>query len=920
MPRQSRLMPSHSQEDLIASLQEQVEAWVQAGYPDSSELTRVLLRHWFGEPHLMLDGSFFQWYAHQRRAVETAIYCYEVRRARRVEEIAQLVGIQRVPQRDPWPKLGLQLATGAGKTKVLSLLIVWAHLHWALDDDDGLGFGNTHLLIAPNLIVLERLLTDFRDGAIFANDPLIPAELRKWWQMTVVTAESIPSTWEPGQGYLIVTNRHKLYPPAEEDPGIAELPAQLAMFERPTPTQLDQGAPRILDFLRTVRDPIAVYNDEAHRLHDEPTHYPQQERRPNDAETRDAVAWHEALVRIHKQSGLSLQIDSSATLYEESTRQWFRHTVYDYPLVQAIKDGVVKQPYLAKVELRYRAGSDEPIPLIDDAATDAWDRYTQLIQAGIAEWKKEQRALDDAGLNRKAIMFIVCKDKTEAGQIARRLGEFVDPETDAAIFAGRVREIHIGEKERVNDKDWERIRDEVKRVDDPDNPYTAIVSVMMLVEGWDVRNVKVIVPLRPCDSRTLTEQILGRGLQRMFRPYWTPEGDLKDRGIAEGLYVIRHPSFEAIINQIQDIVKEADSRQRHDPARIVIHPVEPAEMRAARDLPIPQIVGAYGNSADWVDRINRHAMPALVSRFQWSTTIPEIEGILRHYGLGGERIHEDEVTYLVQQSGYASLEAVLDTFAEAIRMEQRLSNYYKPAIKGLVKAYLERCTFALPPGLAMNLDDVVTLDEEQRRIAIANITMPRVKEAVIQQVARVIGAARAGETNPELIITTRQASELTAFEAVPTILLRDPEKSVFDACCFDVRDELRLAEMLDEADDVQSWLWNDQTGVGFRMQYAFEGKTPYYYPDFLVRQTDGALWVVETKGSVRERDRAKQARAESYCDQLTIATGTPWRYLFLINDPSINRSDIAWWANQGRRRFSDLVRLVEQAEQTLFAE
>jgi len=159
----------------------------------------------------------------------------------------------------------------------------------------------------------------------------------------------------------------------------------------------------------------------------------------------------------------------------------------------------------------------------------------------------------------------------------------------------------------------------------------------------------------------------------------------------------------------------------------------------------------------------------------------------------------------------------------------------------------------------------------------------------------------------------RWARDLRAFEAVPRIVLRHPKKCVFDACCFDSPDELRLAELLDDADDVASWLWNDATGVQFRIQYSFEGKTPYYYPDFLVRLTDGSLWIVESKGSIRERDRAKQARAERYVDVLRRAGRGDWRYLFLINDRSLRREDVTWWSSQGRCRFSDLVRRVENA-------
>lgn len=907
----------NAQEELVNGVQERVAEWVAQGYPGASYVTQTLLRHWFGEPHLMDDNTFFQWYSHQRRAVETAIYLYEVCRAWRVEEIARAVGLARVAQRDPWPKLGLQLATGAGKTKVLSLLMTWAHLHWALADDaTDLGFGGTQLLIAPNLIVLERLLSDFAEGAIFQRDPLIPTEFRRAWNLTVVTADSVPGEWLPGTGYLVVTNIQKLLAEGEaDDADLEDLPAQLAMFERPTPTQLDLGLPRMLEFLRSARTPIAVYNDEAHHVHDETTHYPQRAPVKADAETKEAVAWHGALKRLDDGPRLALQTDVSATLYEESNHTWFRHTVYNYPLAQAIADSVVKQPRLARVQVTYKTGADgldEPIPLVDDSALNAWDRYTQLIQAGIAEWKKEQAVLDDAGLNRKAILFIVCKDKKDASEIAERLNDFTDPETHQTLFAGKVTEIHIGKKEAVNDREWQKLRDQIKRIDDPENPFTAVVSVMMLKEGWDVRNVKVMVPLRPCDSRTLTEQILGRGLRRMFPPSWSPEGELRDSGFHEGLYVIRHPSFEQIIGQLQDIVEETDARQtRHDPTRLVINPVEPEEERARRDLPIPQVIGAYETNDDWVERINRRALPPLSPRFPWATTVPEIEGLLRHTGVGGARVNEDDVHYTVQPTDFASIDAVISATAEPIRNELRMSRFYEAAIKGLVKAYLERSVFALPPGVAMNLDDAALLEEDDRRIVLANIQAPRVKEQVIMQVASIIRQARAGETSPEIQISMREARNLPAFEALPRNVMRNPEKCVFDACCFDVAGEQRLAELLDEADDVAAWLWNDQSGVGFRFQYAFEGRTPYYYPDFLVRLADGSFWVVETKGSIRERDRAKQARAERYMEQLTAGTQTTWRYLFLVVDPSIKRNDIGWWGNQGRRRFADLVRYVD---------
>lgn len=908
------LPSTNTQDVIIRALQARVDDWVATGYAGASDLTQSLLHHWFDEPHLRPDGSFFLWYPHQRRAVETTIFLYEVAGLRKAEEVAALGGVQRAPQRDPWPKLGLQMATGSGKTKVMSLLVTWAHLHWARDTD--LGLGNTQLLLAPNLIVLERLLADFAAGAIFAGDPLLPPDLRRDWSLRVVTPDAVPGEWRPGEGYLVVSNIHKLYAPESEALEIFAAP-QMSLFTTPPPTRLGQGLPPLLGFVRQVRSPLLVLNDEAHHVHDEKTHFPVNPRKP-DPDEQEGIAWHRVLQDLHERGGLSLQLDLSATLYEEKTKEWFRHAVYDYPLQRAIADGVVKQPFLAKVKLQFKGDPDEaPPPMIDDSATNAWDRYTQLIQAGIAQWKREQQALDDRGLNRKAILFIVCGNAKEAGEVAARLETFLDAETNEAIFAGKVREIHIMKKVGQNEKEWQKVRDEVNKVDAPDNPYTAVVSVMMLKEGWDVRNVKVIVPLRPCDSRQLTEQILGRGLRLMYPPSWTPEGELRESGHHERLYVIRHPSFEAIIRDIKDVVQEEDETDDSvvgpDPSRMLVSPVESERERAARDLPIVQIVGAFETGDDWVEKVNRARMEPLAQRHPWVTDLKEVEGIIRHEGVKGSKtLEEESIRYAVRTADFVSIDQAIASYAESIRNELRVSRYYEAAIKGVTKAYLERCTFDLR-GIPLSLDMAAEADEETHKIALANILRSGVKSDVISHVARIIGQARSGAENPEIQTDVRYARDLQPFEAFPRNVLQEPAKTVHDACCFDSMDEYQLALLLDEAEDVAAWLWNDQVGVQFKIQYAFGGKTPYYYPDFLVRLTDGSMVIVESKGSIRDRDRAKQARTERYVDLLTTATRQPWSYLFLINDSAINRQDIAWWRRQGRTLFRDLVRHTDNA-------
>src|SRR6185436_19254997 len=87
-----------------------------------TETSLTLLLHWFRrEPHTLGHAPHtytFKYWPHQRRLVETFIYLYEVRRIRRTEQLYKLVDSDPgQPQRDPWAKLGGQLATGSGKTK-----------------------------------------------------------------------------------------------------------------------------------------------------------------------------------------------------------------------------------------------------------------------------------------------------------------------------------------------------------------------------------------------------------------------------------------------------------------------------------------------------------------------------------------------------------------------------------------------------------------------------------------------------------------------------------------------------------------------------------------------------------------------------------------------------------------------------------
>jgi type III restriction enzyme len=112
---------------------------------------------------------------------------------------------------DRWARYCAKVATGAGKTKIMSLAIVWSYFHSLYEPNSELP--RHFVVIAPNLTVYERLKDDFEGGAIFYRDPLIPEAWRGDFQMQVVLQDEPGGTL--GQGAIYLTNIHRLYPKPE---------------------------------------------------------------------------------------------------------------------------------------------------------------------------------------------------------------------------------------------------------------------------------------------------------------------------------------------------------------------------------------------------------------------------------------------------------------------------------------------------------------------------------------------------------------------------------------------------------------------------------------------------------------------------------------------------------------------------------
>ena len=606
---------------------------------------------------------------------------------------------------------------------------------------------------------------------------------------------------------------------------------------------------------------------------------------------------------------------------------------------------------------------EDDLPLIDEDATNAWDRYKALIIPGIFRWKRvmdEERRIAGDKRPRKPLLFLLCADRAEADEIAnflqygeafakksneelvgRPLVGFQHPQLgEAPLFVStgpdgqprsEVIQVHIGEQEMNTEEGWKRTRDLVNAVDQDqievrgpdgavhtvDNPITVIVSVMMLKEGWDVRNVKVIVPLRSCASRTLTEQTLGRGLRRMNRP------DMADNGAVDGdvkdeLYVLRHPSFERVIREINDLVEQRTSAQINEGGepQFAPVPVQPeAALREAHAVSWVRVEGVREVEVRWRDSFRVEQLPRgakLPWRDQFDSRL--IETTLEQDGVQrpGERIE------VGAKLAYHTYNRLLDQlYVEPLSKALHAGRSHLTALRSVVKDTLEKRTFALPAGLPLSLDGAVA--SEDGWIAIANLVRPEIREHVMGLLREPLREAMAGpRTAREPVLREERSDQRAGYTARAEHLVKGLKRSSFTAAAVDNADEQRVVALLERCPDVVAWVHNHRSGLGWFLPYEVNGEPHRYYPDFVARvalkPSEPSVIhnvILEMKGRMDALDAAKAAAGAQHAQTLSEAMQEPWQYLLLREDDRAGITDLSWWEGQSAPTFAGLLRHVE---------
>ncbi len=381
------------------------------------------------------------------------------------------------------------LATGVGKTRLMGAFMALLYTQYGV---------RNFFVLAPNLTIYNKLITDFSPASSkyvlnglqeFANNPPL-----------VITGDNYDSGIDVGSGRL---NQDEV---TINVFNVAKISSEVRGGKAPRIKRLSEYIGQsYFEYLASLEDLVMIM-DESHRYR--------------------ASAGFKAINELKPMLGLELT--ATPQIESGTTPERFKNVIYDYPLANAIADGFVKEPAVATRE-DFNADNYGEEELED-----------LKIRDGVVVHEDTKIELATFARNHnlpivKPFMLVVAKDTAHADNIVERIKR-------EDFFGGRYKDkvitVHSNQKGTESDETIARLL----AVEDPNEPTEIVVHVDKLKEGWDVRNLYTIVPLRAANSSTLVEQSIGRGLR-------LPYGKRMGVAAVDRLTIVAHDKFDAIINE-----------------------------------------------------------------------------------------------------------------------------------------------------------------------------------------------------------------------------------------------------------------------------------------------------------------------------------------------------------------------------------
>jgi type III restriction enzyme len=724
------------------------------------------------------------------------------------------VGEQELPEENLL-RYAIKMATGSGKTMVMAFVIVWSYFNRLLEKDRR--FADNFLIIAPNVIVYERLAKDFADAKLFYQFPFIPSAWKHLWNPTIkMRGDESPLS---SSGNIIVNNIHQLY-----ESRIKEWKPEsiIEAFLGRTPQKDPTKPPQVLLERIKELDNIIVLNDEAHHVHD------------------DELKWNEALLSIHNSipGGLTMWLDFTATP-KTPNNTYYPWIICDYPLAQAVEDRIVKVPLIIHgFEKHDPEGINKSNVVV---------KYGAWIKAALIRWKDHFDTFKK--VKKKPVLFIMAEKNDYADKIAEAVKKISDSEK-LGIKSDEILIIHTDSSGEIKKGDLESLREEARDIDKPENKIKVIVSVLMLREGWDVQNVTLVLGLRAFDSPILPEQAIGRGL-RLMR-------DLSpDR--TQTLEIIGNNKFEEIIKQLEDEGVGITTTKTPPPLPITI---APEIKRLDYDITIPATDFSYNRTYKKLEEIDVTNIPSL---FTSSKLKDDIKTVLKMtmFQIDYE-IHQTVIDDEFLELGRDLLSHITREVMRKARLTDCFHILYPKVEQYILNVCFEsKLTNIENENLRKELKDISI-----REIIIDHLAAAIGKATVEKKTIKVMGKPIKLSNTPPF--TWRRKREKLAKTVFNFVALYNDFEGEF-AKFLNKYEDITAFAALAGTDFKIDYL----TSKGaIRFYY------PDFVAIQKVGKQK-VFWILETKGREFPELDNKNKAVERWCDQVSKQTGKEWKYLMV---------------------------------------
>jgi type III restriction enzyme len=833
----------------VNRIRDRVDRWRQGGYrwkdADITSITRQLLEYW-KDPQRETKLFFCQ-----IEAIETLIWLTEC-------PVNEREGIEFVGDGSPFQRLCSKMATGTGKTIVMAMLIAWQAINNETYPTDP-RFSNNILVVAPGITVKNRLKV------------LYPSDPENYYQAFDVVPPDMFDKLR--RSNVKVINWHVLSWETEE-----QLNKKKSVDKRGALS--DEAYTReVLGQMADARN-VIIINDEAHhawRVNPEAEGEYIRERELK-AIAQEATVWIGGLDRIHRTRTILRCHDFSATPFFPSGKKvteevLFGWIVSDFGLNDAIESGLVKTPRVVirddgkltkKMKSRfYHIYDDAEVKSNISRAAEAEDPLPDLVTNAYyylgLDWLETAKRWKGI-VETPPVMITVCNRTETAARVEYafnrgkiRVDELKDPKSTLRIDTKVLKEAEerdeliseTPEESDVENMDTKkedyatRLRlmvNTVGRIGQPGGKIQNVISVGMLSEGWDAKTVTHIMGLRAFTSQLLCEQVVGRGLRRTSYEV-DPETDLFS---AEYVNIFGVPFTFLPQEGVDDTTPPAPPKP--------VTRISVDDQKKAYEITWPNVV-----------RINHLYTPKLsldVSKVKRIELRPEdtplrtdlapfIEGKPDATKLVEINLadHDVEKLLTVLRRQRLIFEIARDIYDQVQRDWQGNKEYLIMQVVKIVEDFLDS-----------NRITIYSLEyqEDLKKRLLILLNMNKIVQHIFnairfentQQLVPIFNKEKPLKSTSDMMTwyTTRPA-ELTNHSHVSHVVL---DSTWEGSEAFSIDDDKR----------VLAWVKNDH--LGFVINYVFRGVFHKFYPDFLIRLSNGRMLVLEVKGKDDQQNRTKR--------------------------------------------------------------